>query len=247
MASQPHTIQRQAKKYRFKWHSAIFLAIMFVIAMLAFTASIVSSRAISTPLLDNETMSAAREVASTKLPERVPLAQAEGLKLMLPVYGREVTAIGFHPSADDDAVELDPIGQQVDSPFSNSPGQFFSQGGTQYVVMSGDGSIKAMDVGAPAETNVYAPVDGVVTGIRQYQADGQCPDIEINIQPQAQPRLTVALSHIDYPQVTLGQPVRAGTSRIGAVRAMDGCLNQPLRQYTYDNGNHLQMQVDLAR
>ncbi len=250
MASQPHTILPRAKKYRYKWHSAIFLAIMFAIAMFAFTASIVSSRAASTPLLDDATMSAAREVASTKLPERVPLAQAEGLQLMLPVYGREVTAIGFHPSADDDAVPLDPIGQQVNgSVIASSLGQVFPQDGTKYVVMSGSGDadIKAMDVGAPAGTNVFAPVDGVVTGIKAYQEEGQCPDIEINIQPQSQPRLTVALSHLDYPQVSLGQPVRTGTTRIGSVRAMDGCLNQSLRQYTYDNGNHLQMQVDLVK
>ncbi len=245
MASQPHTIQRQAKKYRYRWHSAIFLAIMFLIALLATAASLVSSRAVSTPLLDDATMSAAREVASTKLPQQVPLAQADGLKLMLPVYGREVTAIGFHPSADDGAVVLAPIGQQANgSSMASLP-----QGGPPYVMMSGgeDAAIKAMDVGAPAGTNVYAPVDGVITGIKSYQAGGQCPDIEISIQPQSQPMLTVALSHIDNPQVALGQPIRAGTTRIGTVRAMDGCLNQALGQYTYDNGNHLQMQVDLAR
>lgn len=253
MASQPQILEpRVAGRYRYKWHSAAFLATMFVIAMLALCATIVSSRASSTPLLDDATMSAAREVATTRLPQQVPLAQAGELRLMLPIYENAVTAIGFHPVDDNDVVSLSPMGHQVNgSIISRGLGQFFPQDGPQYVVMGDSGKFgsatQVMDVGAPAGTKVFAPVDGVIAGIKTYSLKGQCADVELQIRPQSQTRMIVVMTHLDRPEVGLGQPVRAGVTRLGSVRALDGCLEQPLRQYTYDNGNHLQMQVDLIK
>ena len=254
MASQPHMLRPRAGTYRYKykWHSAAFLATMLVIAMTALGATIVSSRASSTPLLDNATMSAVREMASTRPPEKVPVAQAGDLQLMLPVYSGEITAIGYHAADSPDAVALTPIGHQVNgSIITRGINSLFPQGGFQYVTMGDDNGFgtatQAMDLGAPAGTRVYAPVNGVIAGIRSYAIDGHCPDVEIKVRPQSDATMLVVLTHIDQPQVTLGQPIRAGVTQLGAVRGLDGCVDQPLKRYTSDNGNHLQMQVDVVR
>ena len=241
-----------AYKYRYKWHSAAFLATMFVIATAALGATIVSSRGSSTPLLDQATMSAARELASSRLPQRITVAQAGDLGLMLPIYGGEITVIGYHPADDPNAVTLTPMGNQANgSSFFRGIESVFPSGGLQYVIM-GDASYfgsstQSMDIGAPAGTSIYSPVDGVVAGIRNYLADGHCPDVELKIRPQSEATLLVVMTHVDQPQVDLGQQVRAGSTQLGTVRAMDGCLDQPLGRYTPDNGNHLQMQVEPER
>ncbi len=250
MASRPQTYKpRLAGKYRYKWHSAAFLAAMFVIAVLALGVTLVSSGGSSSPLLDNETMSAAREMASMMSPKQIPLAQAGNLQLMLPIYEKTVTVIGFQPVNDANVVSLTPLGRQVDgSAGLHALSEISPQGGPQYVVLDGgdeSGSqIGEMDVGAPAGSSVFAPVDGVVVGISDYSIDGQCPDTMVKIQPQAQMQVLVVLSHVDQPAISLGQPVRSGVTRIGTVRGLAGCLDQPLKQYTSDNGNHLQLQVE---
>ena len=118
MASEPHTYRsRSVARYRYHWHSAAFLASMFIIAMIALGAMLVSSRAASTPLLDDHTMSADRAMAARRAPSQVSLAGTGNLQLMLPVFEREVTAIGYHPVADEGAVELMPQGRQANSSF----------------------------------------------------------------------------------------------------------------------------------
>jgi hypothetical protein len=225
---------------------------MFAMAILALAITVVSSRPAPTPLLDDDTMSAAREVAVTKLPQQIPLARAGDLELVLPIYEQEVTAIGFHPIDDDDVLSLTPLGRQVNgSLLSRGLEQVFPQEGPEYVVMGDGGKLgsatRSMDIGAPAGASVFAPVDGVIAGIKSYSLKGKCPDMEINIQPRSQSRMLVVLTHIDHPEVSLGQPVRAGVTRVGSVRALDSCLEQPLGRYTYDNGNHLHVQVDLIK
>lgn len=226
---------------------------MFALAMIALVASIVSSRAASTPLLDDDTMAAARAMAATRLPKQVSLASNGDLQLMLPIFEQEVTAIGFHPVADDNVVGLLPSGYQTNVSFiSRGLSRVLPEGeGPAYVLMEEDGRAgaltAAMDVGAPAGSVIHAPVDGTIAGIKPYMAKGKCADVEVRIQPQAQSRLQVVLTHIDNTQVSLGQPVRAGVTRLGSVRQLDGCLEQHLGQYTYDNGNHLHMQVESYR
>ena len=249
MAYEPQTLRpRVSGRYRYKWHSAAFLATVFTIATVALATTIVSSRASSTPLLDNHTMSAAREQATNKLPKQIPLATAGDLQLMLPIFEQQVTAVGFHPIDDSDALTMSPIGRQGNGSFISSLGDMFSQSGPEYYVL-GDGgklgsALRAMVVGAPAGTVVYSPVDGTIAGIKSYQIRGQCPDVEIEIKPQASARLLVVLTHIDQPVASLGQPVRAGVTKLGAVRQLDGCIQQPLGDYTYDNGNNLRVQVE---
>lgn len=251
MASEPHTLQPQVSiKYRYRWHSAVFLASMFVLAMLALTAVIASSRAASTPLLNEMTMSAARETASVKTPAEIVLARAGELQLMLPIHEEQVTTIGYHPVNDGNVVSLTANGHQLNDSILSSLSRVTGADGPGYFVMQ-EGSSRlgpatgALDVGAPAGTFVFSPVEGTIAGIRSYNLKGHCPDTEVKIQPLNQSNMMVVMTHIGNIQATLGQPVKAGVTRIGAVRKLDGCTEQQMARFTYDSGNHLHMQVEM--
>lgn len=249
MALESDTLQpRVSSRYRYRWHSAAFLATMFVLALVALAAIIASSRAGSTPLLDEHTMAAAREVASTHEPARFPLAAAGEIQLMLPVYEKQVTAVGYHPVDGDGLITLIPNGRQLNGSIISSLGVVSPTDGPGYYLMEEGGRFGSatcsLDVGAPAGTVVFSPVDGIVAGIRTYNLRGECPDTEVRIQPQYQSNMVVVMSHMGNIQATLGQPVRAGETRLGSVRRLDGCIEQQLSRYTYDSGNHLHMQVE---
>ncbi len=248
MASEPHTLQpRVSARYRFRWHSAAFLASMLFLALVALVAVIASSRASSTPLLDERTMSANRELATTMEPAKITLAGADDIQLMLPIFELEVTAVGYHPVDEAGLVTLIPSGHQINGSFisnlvpaaTNGPGYFLMNDDGKY----GD-STRSMDVGAPAGTVVFAPVDGTIAGIRSYNLNGNCPDTEVKIRPQFQSNMLVVMTHLGNIQATLGQPVRAGETRLGSVRQLDGCIEQQLSRYTYDSGNHVHIQVE---
>ena len=192
-------------------------------------------------------MSAARELATTMKPAAIPLAEANGMQLMLPVFEREVTAIGYQSVDGDNIISLNPIGHQINSSMITGWSQS-SSGGPGYFLMDDSGKsgppTTSMDVGAPAGTVVFAPVDGNIAGIRSYELNGQCPDTELKILPRNQSNTVVVLTHLGNIQASLGQPVRAGETRLGAVRGLDGCIEQQLGRYTYDTGNHVHIQVE---
>ncbi|MCL4473472.1 MAG: M23 family metallopeptidase [Actinobacteria bacterium] len=249
MASEPHTLQpRVTARYRYRWHSAAFLSAMLVLAMVALIAVIASSRASSTPLLDESTMSAARELATTQKPAQIALAGVTDMQLMLPIFEREVTAIGYHPVDGDNLMSLSPNGHQINGSLISSLGSQSAAGGPGYYIMEEGGKsgspTASIDVGAPAGTIVYSPVDGTIAGIRSYKLNGKCPDTELKILPNNHSNMVVVITHLNNIQSTLGQPVRAGDSRLGAVRQLDGCIEQQLSRYTYDTGNHVSMQVE---
>lgn len=193
-------------------------------------------------------MSAARELASIEEPVRLPLAQAGDVKLMLPVHQDQVTAIGYHPVNDPNVLNLNPHGRQMNDSLLGSLGRVSGADDFGYFIMGDGGQLGSatgsIDVGAPAGTVVFAPVDGAVAGIKTYNLKGACPDTEIKIQPVNQSNLIVVLTHMGSIQATLGQPVKAGVTRLGAVRKLDSCMEQPLGKFTYDSGNHVHMQVE---
>lgn len=172
---------------------------------------------------------------------------------MLPVNELEVTAIGYHPVAGENIVALSPQGRQANNSFiSQGLAQVTSAGdGPEYYIMDASNSLgppdRSIDVGAREGTFVFAPVDGTVAGIKSYNLVGRCADMELTIKPRADSRLLVVLTHIDRLEVSLGQPIRAGETRLGTVRALDGCVEQELSRYTSDHGNHLHMQVEAVR
>ncbi|MHB1382265.1 MAG: hypothetical protein ACYCXJ_08600 [Thermoleophilia bacterium] len=234
-----------------RWHSAAFLAVMIILAVIAAVLIFFSSRDTSTPLLDEETIAASREQASTENPEEIVLASTGELDLMLPVVAASVTAVGYHPVEEDDIISLKPKGRQVNASVISGIGQILqTDESIGYYVMEDDSDVSpttAMDVGAAFGTFVYAPVDGTVVGIKSYEYAGECTDTEIRIQPLRQSNVVVVMTHLDNIEATLGQPVKAGVSRVGVVNKLDGCLVHKISEFTADSGNHVHIQVELFR
>jgi len=141
--------------------------------------------------------------ASPPTPQIV--ATAGALRLQLPVSQRSVTAIGYHGAADG-AVALDPVGRQGNQGFvSRVFHRLFggNHGGLVYYRLGGAGTpTGALDVGAAPGTDVYAPVDGTITGLTDYVLNGRKFGVRLDIQPAAAPSMLV-----DAPA---GRPVADG-------------------------------------
>src|SRR5262249_31693929 len=101
-----------------------------------------------------------------------------------------------------------------------------------------------LDVGAPAGTSVYSPVDGRVVGVTPYIVDGRAFGDRIDIQPSRAPSVVVALTHLDAPKsLSVRSMVTAAQSLIGTVTDLSKVEGQALARYTNDAGNHVALAV----
>lgn len=184
-------------------------------------------------------------------PRPLVIAVHDALHIQLPINERNVTAIGYH-GAGEDAIALDPLGRQANEGlFSRVFHRIFGGGGggvAYYQLGGGDGpSTGSLNVGAAAGTDVYAPADGTVVGLRDYVLDGKSYGVVIDIQPSDEPSVVVSISHLrSDPALTVGSPVAAGTSKIGTVLDFSGVERLALARYTQDSGNHVAIEVHSA-
>ena len=105
-----------------------------------------------------------------------------------------------------------------------------------------------LDVGAPAGTTVYSPVDGVIVSVSDYVISGRIEGYEVVIAPSvAASGLVLRLTHLDEPvnaeRPSVGTPVRAGTTPLGRVRDFSPVARQEISELTSDSGNHLHMEL----
>jgi len=182
--------------------------------------------------------------------ETVVVAQIEGVDVLLPVAREVTTAVAFHPVDNGDAVGFSPVGERLGGgDLGQKLADIFAGGGdVQYYLMDGDGgndspATAGMDVGAVPGSHVLSPVDGKVTGIKQYSVLGRYRDYEIDITLAADPSLLLIITHVATPKVDIGDVVQRGTTVLGSVRGFPAALEQALSQYTSDNGDHVQMTV----
>jgi murein DD-endopeptidase MepM/ murein hydrolase activator NlpD len=178
----------------------------------------------------------------------VAVAQLEGADVLLPVRGDLTTAIAFHPVDNANAVAFSPQGSLVSGGgiATKVADAFKSGGGVQYYLMGGNGSDNSaatagLDVGAVPGSTIFSPVDGRVTNVKRYKLLGRYVDYEVDITMANDPSLMIVLTHVASPTVALGDPVRAGETKIGDVRAFPGAVAQSLKQYTTDAGDHVQL------
>jgi hypothetical protein len=190
--------------------------------------------------------------ASRLLPAGPPRPQVVAtygtLRLQLPISESRVTAIGYHASGDG-ALALDPFGRQAnEGVFTRVAKRLFggSGAGLPYYLLGGaDGpSTSALDVGALPGTDVYSPVDGTIVGISPFVLNGKRYGARIELQPNGEPSLIVALTQLQTdPALTVGSTVTAGTSKVGTVVDLSQVERQALARYTQDAGNHVTLQV----
>jgi hypothetical protein len=178
------------------------------------------------------------------------VATAGTLRLQLPVSQQSVTAIGYHGTLDG-ALALDPVGRQGNQGFvTRLFHRIFggNKGGLVYYRLGGAGtSTGSLDVGAAPGTDVYAPVDGSITGLTDYVVNGRKFGVRIDIQPTNAPSLVVSLTHVRAdPSLTVGSAVVAATSKIGTVIDLSRVEREALARYTRDSGNHVSLEAHEA-
>ena len=178
-------------------------------------------------------------------PTPLTVALHEGLRIQLPISQARVTAIGYH-SSDDGVLSLTPLGHQGnEGALSRLAHKIFGGGGGGFVYYQlNGGGTAVLDVGAPAGSDVYAPVDGTIVGISDYVLNGKPYGSRIDIQPSAAPSLVVSLTNLTPdPALTVGSAIAASTTKVGRVVDLSGVEKQALARYTQDAGNHVSIEL----
>ncbi|HKP17543.1 MAG TPA: hypothetical protein VJT84_03625, partial [Gaiellaceae bacterium] len=184
-------------------------------------------------------------------PRGLVVAAYGPLHIFTPINETVVTAIGYH-GAGDDALPLDPVGRQANEGLFS---RLFHRivggggGGVAYYQLGGGGgpSTGALDIGAAPGTDVYAPVDGTVVGVRDFILDGTRYGSVIDIQPSGEPSVVVSLSHLNPdPALTVGSQLAKSTSKIGTVVDTSAAERLALARYTQDKGNYVEITAHSA-
>ena len=181
-------------------------------------------------------------------PKPLTFAQASELDLQLPIAEARVTAIGYH-GAGGDAIPLAPYGRQAnEGVVTRVAHSLFGGGGSgniSYYHLGGEGSpTGAVDIGAAAGTDVYAPVTGTIVGISDYVVNGAVHGARIEILPSQDPSLVVVLTRLRQdPALTVGSMVERERSKIGVVLDFSSIERQALARHTREAGNHVTISV----
>jgi len=181
-------------------------------------------------------------------PTPMTVALHGSLRIQLPISQSSVSAIGYH-STSDGALALSPLGRQGNiGLFTRLAHKIFGGGHGRFVYYQlNGGETDVLDVGAVPGTDVYAPVDGTVTGISDFILDGRAYGSQIDIQPSAAPSLVVSLTQLTPdPALTVGSTVAASNTKIGRVIDLSHVEKQALARFTQDAGNHVALEVKPA-
>ena len=201
--------------------------------------------------LDSITPARAARLAPAGTPRPEVVAIYGNLRLQLPIAQERVTAIGYHGGSDG-ALALSPVGTRVNEGFLGRLLHKLFGGGSGHVrwyQLPGGGGPRtgALDVGARAGTDVYAPTDGTVVGLHDLILNGRPYGQQIEIQPTGSPSIVVTVSHLRAdPSLVVGSAVVAGTSRIGTLLDFSAVEQQSLARFTQDAGNHVSVEVHPA-
>ena len=195
---------------------------------------------------------AAPASASRLLPAGPPLpeivARLGSLHIQLPVSQSRVTAIGYQGGSEG-ALSLSPLGTQANQGLLRRAVHAIfggSSGAPRWYQLNGGlgPSLSSIDVGAPAGTDVYSPVDGTILAINDVVLNDQVYGSQIDIQPAGAPSLVVSVSHVRVdPSLVVGSPVSSAASKLGSIVDFTHAERQSLAKYTNDSGNHVVIEV----
>ena len=184
-------------------------------------------------------------------PQPQIVALRDTLRIQLPIAQGRVTAIGYH-AAGSQTLELEPLGTQANAGvLGRLRDRLFgtSDSNLRYYLL--DGGVGAqtggLDVGAPPETDIYAPVDGTVIAISERIVNGKPHGVQMEVQPSGNPSLVVSLVNLSPdPALTVGSSVTAGRTKIGRVIDVSAVETAALAEYTQDEGHHVHLEVRTA-
>jgi murein DD-endopeptidase MepM/ murein hydrolase activator NlpD len=180
------------------------------------------------------------------------VAMQESLRIQLPVNQSRVTALGYHASGTG-ALALEPVGTQENAGLAERLfRRLFGSNGSDvryYLLEGGAGpETGGLDVGAPVDTDVYAPVDGSVIAISEHVVNGTAFGVAIEIQPSGSPGVVVTLENLRAdPALTVGSTVSSGKTKIGRIIDLSSVERAGLARYTQDNGQHVHLEVHPAQ
>jgi len=172
-------------------------------------------------------------ITAAAAPQRVVMARSGRLEVVLPVAEKQVTAVYFRAAGDPGGIAM--------TPASGLPHAVTQDEGTSGAALS------AVDVGAPAGSVVYSPVDGVVTAVSPYRVLGSPEGLSIVLTPAGMPDVAVNVTHVEpgpdgaVPRV--GSAVGAGRTVLGRVRDMSRVETPAIARYTNDAGNHVTVEL----
>ena len=173
------------------------------------------------------------------------------LQLELPIDQQHVTAVGYHASGAS-ALALEPVGTQANAGlFRRFVHRLFGQdtSGVSYYLLGGGAGPQTggLDVGAPAGTDVYAPVDGTIVGVADYVLDGRTYGVRIDVEPSGSPGVVVSVTNVRAdPALRVGSTVTAAHTKIGSVIDTTRVERAGLAEYTQDRGQHVHLEVHPA-
>jgi len=225
-----------------------FAALAVVIILVVVAVSVAYALPTATPAHLPAAGAASPFAKADGVSRQVVVARLESIDVLLPVPPADTTAVAFHPVDNANTVPFAPSGSRLnDQTLATTLSDIFKQGGgVQYYMMSGNGSdgsssTSGLDVGAVPGVFVYSPVSGHVTAVKEYKLLGRYTDYEIDIQLADDPSLLLILTHVTRPRVAVGDMVRAGDSLLGRVRGFPQSVQQSLKQFTADAGDHVQL------
>jgi hypothetical protein len=239
--------RRRAPRRR---HSAPRAALA-VFAAFAFLLTLLVAAFASAPADEDAVAPSVARTAPAGRPLPQIVAVQGSLRLQLPISQRKVTAIGYH-GAGNDVLPLEPIGQQLnEGVFVRLFRRLFGGRGGDlryYQLDGGEGpSTGGLDVGAPAGTGVYSPVDGTVISIRDYMLNGRRRGDVIDLQPSGAPSVVVSLTRLRADAtLSVGSPIAAGSTKLGVLINLSRLEEQALASHTGEAGNHVTVEVRQA-
>jgi hypothetical protein len=245
------TQARRARRHRAAEHHRARRIALLVLAVAAIAITLLLSAFSSNSPTQSVTAPApAQRLLPTGPPRPQVVALRDTLRVQMPVSQTRVTALGYH-GVDNGALALEPVGHQAnEGVLARFLRRITGTGdnGLAYYQLGGQGPGTAvLDVGAPAGTDVYSPVDGNIVGITDYVISGKRLGSRIDVQPSGAPSLVVSMTHLrSDPALTVGAAVTAGSSKIGTVLDFSRAERQALARYTQDAGNHVSLEVHPA-
>jgi hypothetical protein len=251
MASpRPRPAGRVRARPRHRQHRAGRLLLLGILALALVLVLALSAFGSGTPQrVQTAPTPASRLLQAT--PDIEFVAAAGTLRIQMPVAQAALTALGYHAGREG-ALDLEPIGRQGNEGLlsrlwhriagtSENDLVWYQLGGAMGPATS------ALDVGATAGTDVYAPVDGTVVGLSDYVIANRIYGARVDIRPSNAPSLVVSLSQLrPDPSLTVGSAVSAGTSKVGTIVDLSGVEKQALARYTQDAGNNVSLEVHPA-
>jgi hypothetical protein len=223
-----------------------------------FLAAAIAALTLGSTLRDNGShVDAGPIMPKSVLPAGPPtpqvLATEGGLRIFVPVEQDRITGIAYHQVAGSRAFSLEPSGRQANADLARRLWRRVfgdSSGGLRYFVS--DNSTDAVDVGAHAGTQIYAPVDGQIASVAPEVIAGKTAAVTVGISPTDDPSVVVYVGHVTASAaksagaLRVGDSVSASRTPLGTVADMSKVEISDLRKYVSDSGNNAQVWVEPA-